>query len=397
MKELWNRHISEGDLRAYADHELSEIQVKPLEAHLKTCPDCQHTLAAVSTRSSVVQGKFQTLPVSTPELTPTWAARARLENMIERKESTTVFNKIFSKRNRTAWAILGIVAIALSLLAFPGVRAIASSFLGLFRVEEVAIVQVNPGDLPQQLGSSAQLEMMFTEDVQVEEEGEAFEPASIEEAESAAGFDIRLPGEVDGEPELLVKPGTTVTFQVDVERLRGILREIGREDIEIPEGLDGEEVVFSASTAVAAQYGDCEFDPGAAREEGYDPDDVNTPYLPRCTSLIQMPSPTVEAKPGLDINKIGEAFLQVVGMTPEEAAQFSQSIDWTTTLVLPLPANEATYTKVEVDGVDATLITEPKGQRNSQYMLIWVKDGILYGLAGPGGMETALTIGNSLQ
>lgn len=397
MKEFWKRHISEGDLRAYADHALTEMQIKNLEAHLKTCPGCQRTLAAISKRSSIVREKFQKFPTSAPEITPTWAARAQLEKMIERKESTTVFNKVFSKRNRTAWAILGILAIAFSLLAFPGVRAIASSFLGLFRVEEVAIVQVNPGDLPQQLGSSAQLEMMFTEDVQIEEEGEVFKPSSIEEAESAAGFDIRLPKEVDGELELMVKPGTTVTFEVDVERLRSILREIDREDIEIPEGLDGEKVVFSAPTAVAASYGDCEFDPGAAREEGFDPDDEYTPRLPRCTSLIQMPSPSVEAKPGLDLNKIGEAFLQVVGMTPEEAAQFSQSIDWTTTLVLPLPANEATYTKVEVDGVSATLITEPKGQHNNQYMLIWIKDGILYGLTGPGGMDTALTIGNSLQ
>lgn len=397
MRLLQSGHFPEGDLRAYADHELPEMKVKTLETHLKVCPKCQKSLSDITGRAFSIQRKFQYLPASPPENTPAWAARARFANLFTRKENTTVLKKLFSKRYRTSWAILGILAIALSLLAIPGVRAIASSFLGLFRVEEVVVVQINPGDLPEQLGRSTQLEIMFNEDLQVEEDGEPFEAENIEEAEKAAGFDVRLPDEVEGDPVLLVKPGSKITLEVDVERLRGILREIDREDIEVPKELDGEKVIFSLSPAIAAQYGECEFDREAAREGGYDPDHGGARRLPRCTSLLQMPSPSVEAKPGLDLNQVGEAFLQIVGMTPEEARQFSQSIDWTTTLVLPLSMHGATYTEVEVDGVEATLITEPEGRNNRRYMLIWVKDGILYALSGPGGMEKALTIGNSLQ
>jgi hypothetical protein len=84
-------------------------------------------------------------------------------------------------------------------------------------------------------------------------------------------------------------------------------------------------------------------------------------------------------------------------MTPDEAAQFSQNIDWATTLVLPLPAYEATFQDVAVDGVQGTLILGNDEGFGQQYVLIWIKDGVVYMLAGPGGASTALRLANSIR
>jgi hypothetical protein len=155
-------------------------------------------------------------------------------------------------------------------------------------------------------------------------------------------------------------------------------------------------VTVGFSTGVLAQWGECEASPVAYRESGYDPDSQAIPQLAKCTSLMEMPSPTIQAPAGLNVEQIGEAFLQVMGMNKEEAAQFAKNVDWTTTLVVPIPRYETTYREVPVDGVSGTLIQRANGLPR-QYMLVWVKDGILYALTGPGDTSTALRIAEAMQ
>ncbi len=101
--------------------------------------------------------------------------------------------------------------------------------------------------------------------------------------------------------------------------------------------------------------------------------------------------------PGLDIVRIGEAFLQVLGMSSEEAAQFSRNLDWTTTLIIPIPRYGASYEEVSVDGVTGTLIRQSLEDHAPQYLLIWIKDGIVYALTGPGTGSNAQNIVRTLQ
>jgi len=86
-----------------------------------------------------------------------------------------------------------------------------------------------------------------------------------------------------------------------------------------------------------------------------------------------------------------------MGMSEEEAAQFSQQVDWTTTLVIPIPRYGTTYEDVMVDGVPGTLIHQSLEQNAPGYLLIWVKDNIVYALTGPGDGAQALEIAASLK
>jgi hypothetical protein len=86
-----------------------------------------------------------------------------------------------------------------------------------------------------------------------------------------------------------------------------------------------------------------------------------------------------------------------MGMSAEEAAQFSHQVDWTTTLVIPLPRYGTTYENVVVDGVPGTLIHQSMEQHAPEFLLIWVKDDIIYALTGPGDGAQALEIAASLK
>jgi hypothetical protein len=113
--------------------------------------------------------------------------------------------------------------------------------------------------------------------------------------------------------------------------------------------------------------------------------------------LAQLPSPTVNTPPDLNIAQLAEIGLQFTGMSAADAHQFSQNVDWTSTLVIPFPRNAGTYEQVSVDGVTGTLISRDGRGQSGQYSLIWVKDGILYGLTGNGTREQAIALAQSIQ
>ena len=400
-------HLSIGVIRAYLDRQLPELEHQRAERHLAGCPRCQSQLAALSAQAQRVGDHFSALPSASPSLPRRSGAGlegtaplAQLQQHITQKEQNRMFKNLFRPRYRPAWAILGVVAILIVALTFPSVRAIANSFLGLFRLQQVTVVQVNPGDLPQQLGSSSTFEALLAEDVQVDELGEVQSAASPEAASQMAAMPVRLPGDLQPEMPLLVQPASRLVFTVDQGRVQAILDEIGRSDIRLPAGLDGASVTLEVPSGVTAMFGDCQQGMQDVMESGYDPDDVSASHpvdLGNCTTLLQMPSPTISAPPGLDVAGIGQAFLQVMGMTPEEAASFASNVDWTTTLVIPIPRYGTHYQDVQVDGVSGTLIQQGPTDYAGEYLLVWVKDGVLYALTGPGTADEALQIGNSLK
>jgi len=311
------------------------------------------------------------------------------------KEKQTMWKKINSKSLRPLWVAILIIAVFSVSMAFPSVRAVANSFLKLFRVEQIQVIQVDTERFPGQLESSSQLERIFNENVKVDIQGEQREVSSVSEASEITGIPMVIPTNL-GEPyKLLVQPGGTVTFQVDLELVRGVLKDIERSDIELPESLDGTSIRMEFKGGVLAEYGDC----SSSIDAPSDPDDPQAPSMEDaygCTTLMQAHSPTVSAPPELDITSLGEAYLQILGMSLEEAESFSRNIDWTTTFIIPIPRYRADYKEVDVNGVTGTLIThwvnDDKG-----FTLLWLKDGIIYALSGPGNQATALEIAGSLK
>ncbi len=391
-------HISEGQLKTYLDHELTPSELEKVRAHISGCAACQAELNTLAAQADRV-GTHLTALAPSPSTAPRSVATAsqRLQARLNKKEDQTMLQKIFARRYRPAWVAIGVILILAVALAFPPVQAIANSFLGLFRVQQFTVVQVNPANIPEQLGSSSQLEYMFTQDVSIQEGGEPQTVASVAEASELAGIPVRLPAGMNSKPKLEVQPGMQATFNVNMNHVQALLNEIGREDIQLPENLDGATVTVDVPQVVTAQYGECEFDLEEARASGYDPDNQEIPRLANCTTFIQALSPEISAPPGLDISKIGEAFLKIMGMSADEAAHFAQNIDWETTFVIPIPRYGSSYQDVPVDGVTGTLIIQDFKDQQDQYMLLWVKDGIVYALTGPGDGSAALRITRSLN
>lgn len=392
-------HLDDGKIRTYLDLEYGPDQRQHIQAHLDSCARCQARVEHLRLQSDHVEQQIASLgDLPSPTRLSPAAARLRLESRRSflEKESQTMHQKNTSRLPRLAWAALAVTLLLAVSLAFPPVRAIANNFLGLFRVQQFTVVQVNPQVLYGQLNNNSQFEAFFTQNVQIQERrGATRQPYPVTtatEAGAIANLPVRLPAADLEDLAIMVQPGGTASYTVDLAQLRTLLAAIGRDDILLPDSLQGAEISLQAPDAVIAQWGKC-LDLESMPAETIDPDAGAKPAFSKCTTLIQMPSPTISAPPELDLQQLGAAYLQFLGMSSQEAEHFARNINWASTFIIPLPRGEATYRDVPVDGVTGIIIQHS----SRQYMLAWIKDGIIYALSGTGDGSSAVTLADSMQ
>ena len=392
-------HLNDGELRAYQDQEMGIDRDPQVQAHLESCKSCQERAYALQERSREVSRRLNLFSPD-GETGPIRAAEGRrwLAEALQttQQENNLMNNHTTIRRLRPLWAGLAVVAVLAIALSFPQVRAAANNFLGMFRVQQIAVVQFDPQTMQISDTTSAQIESVLSDNVTFEEIGEFQKVASAEEAEALAGFDVRLPDAVLPN-ELEVQPGGQATFAIDLPRLQALLDAIGKSDIEFPGELQGKPVTLNMPMAVTAYLENCKIEEPVV-SEGQEPGAFPaTPWQDACIMLVQLPSPSINAPQELDVTRLGQAYLQLLGMSESDAAQYARTVDWTTTFVLPLPGYDATYRELPVDGVQGTLIQMSYDPEFGSYTLLWVKDGILYALTGAGDPARGLELANSLK
>lgn len=384
------KHPTDGQLRAMLDGEINAVERERIQAHMGQCNRCAHQIKRLQTQNDQVSAWLSHIdPPSARPPVSAQVARKQFDTYLcgelnRKKKETTMFKTLFAKRYRPAWAALAIV-LAISLaFSFAPVRTLAANLLALFRVQKIEFVQVNPANIPDEdtLETALHaLEAMMEDEADLQIDGDLQE-VDLAAARALPDFKTRFPAALAGEPRVTIKPGIQATMQVDLDRVQDLMIELGYGQVELPASLDGAEVSINVGTLVTAMYGACGEDATRAS----------------CTALFQMPTPALSAPDELDIDQLGRTYLQLIGLSESEAEQFSQRVDWLTTLVVPMPqTSNLNYQDVSVDGVNGTLVTSRYNKGGNEYLLTWIKDGIVYALTGAGKADKALEIANSMQ
>jgi hypothetical protein len=298
---------------------------------------------------------------------PAGQALARLHQRLERDEENSMMRRflLMFQRKYVYVTALAIVMLAVA-FSFPAVRAAASDFLGLFRVQKFAAISVSPQQLAV-LEQIAERGLYPGELEMIEEPSEPVEVESVAAAEEATGVEVRTPAEL-GEPDrVYVSGGGSGRLIINLEDARAIMEAAGADPRLLPDSLDGAEINVTIYDGISQNW-----DSG--------------------TVLMQMPSPLVEYPEDVDTAPIAEAILQALGMERAEARRLSRAIDWTSTMLLPIPEGVASFQELMVDGEAGIGLTSVDGQNSA---LLWQKDGILYVLSGA-SLDTLQNIGNSL-
>ena len=390
-------HINDGQLRAALDGELASDELK----HLESCQQCQsrQKMLAAQIRPVVDRLRFLSSPTQDMSLSTSTAWKKFNHEKLTQKE-TSMFRKLFASPLVRYGASAALV-IAL-ILAFPATRALAGELLNLFRVQRVTVVPVDFTGMQQLDGVVGQdISQLISDSVTMQKEpSDPVNVASADEASQLAGFNIRAPQGLTPS-RISVMGGASFSFTIDSAKAQALLDEAGRSDLVLPEEVDGADVSVNIPSSVSLAFGTCPEPSNESEAERERQREMETSGSPGrvyadCIILAQIPSPEVSAPASLDIAKLAQIGLEFTGMTSEEAAEFTSTVDWTSTLVVPVPRNAATNQQVAVDGVTGTLIERPSDDA-PQFALFWVKDGIIYTIGGLGSnSHKAFEIANSL-
>lgn len=282
---------------------------------------------------------------------------------------------------RRSW--LGSVGAALalvSLLIFPPVRAGADQLLQVFRVRQVVFFPVDPERIEQleELDVAA-LTLFAGEPTILNAPAPPRDVASVDEAGQAVGFPVRAPATLPGAPSerrITVRDRTLLSMQVNLDGLRQMLAIAGIDDVALPDSLGDEPLTVDVSAWVAQRYAG----------QGWS------------IELYQGRSPDITLPDGVDLEALGRTGLRVLGMGEAEAAVLSRQIDWTSTLVVPIPPQVEAVRSVTVNGRDGLLVGTRETERES-WLLYWQEDDLFYIMEANGAIsaEQVLAAADSLR
>lgn len=275
-------------------------------------------------------------------------------------------SSFWSSRRRAALGALAALIAVLGLLAVPPVRAAADQLLSIFRVQKIMFVPINAERVRelQQLDLNGQT--LFVGKPTNSGRAAPRAVGSASEASGAVGYPIGEPSFATpplGSEYQVIAPGTS-QFRVNVATARQILQGLGVTDVDIPDALGAGPITVEMSAFASAHY----------RGANYD------------LTLNQGQSPKVTLPPGVELAQLGKAALRVLGMTPEQADVASRSVDWSSTLIFPFPADTKNIRQVSVGGADGLLVGAG-GRGDEHWQLYWQSGDRFYMLEGSGLAE----------
>jgi hypothetical protein len=277
--------------------------------------------------------------------------------------------QMLAPQRRLATAVSLTIALIIISLSFPAVRAAASDLLSLFRVQKFAAISISPEQLAilQQVAEQG----IMPGELEIDQEPGALTPVdSVAEAATLTGLTAVRTLPLLGEPgEIFVSSGGSGRFTIDEANARSLLEAAKLDPDLLPLGIDGARITVAIFSGVEQRWADG-------------------------TTLLQTDSPLVQYPDALDPVLLGEALLQFLGLSPQEAQRLASQIDWTSTLLLPIPSNVASFTEMTVNGVSGIGLSSVDGRINA---LVWQENGRLYLLAGAQPPAELAELANTLE
>jgi len=365
--------FDEGRLRAYLDNELLGLEQATVARHLSECTRCRSELSAL--HATAQQAETLLAPTTVPQahlaLAHFRATHPVPGATVSHQGGSVNRSRSFLSGPRRAIATtVAVFVVLLGLLAFPPVRAAADDLLQVFRVKSVVFVPISEERVRELRDLNIDGQALFTEKPTIE--GDA--PQSFDDqqaAATAAGFALEVPATLPSAPtanEYQVWGKQTGSFTVNVESARQLVELLDVKDVTIPDALGSEPIIVNTEPIAAASY----------TGEGYS------------LKLTQGRSPEVTLPDGVDLAQLGSAMLQVLGTESEQAKAMASSIDWSSTLVVPIPSDISSVQQVSVNGAQAMLVSG--GDSSHPSVLYWQNRDRFYVLEATGLSQDDLIV-----
>jgi hypothetical protein len=219
--------------------------------------------------------------------------------------------------------------------------------------------------------------------------------ASVDAAVTLAGFTPRLPRSRTDAPTIVVTGARDVRMTLNPPQLRTILAEAGQPTT-VPAALNGTVLTLHSPRAIRAQYGNCPVPAANTLVNQINGPPPTSPENANCIVLHETPATVTGVPAGLDLDQLVAIALELAGMSPAQQQSFRQTFDTPAILSMSLPRFMRSYDAVDVAGARGMLLNAG-GRRGPTYVLLWVRNGMVYSLTGYGNSTDAVPLAASVN
>jgi hypothetical protein len=271
-----------------------------------------------------------------------------------------------------------VTGLAIASFTIPAVRASAESFLSMFRVVNFVAVSVDPSRLDALAAQQLDIRQLIGEHVQViEDPGQPLPMTSLDQMSATAGFELRQPQWLPADTrivEMAVSGEGAARVTADAHRLQQMMDALGITDLTVPANVDGQVMTVRVPPIAMIRY-----------EHGR-----------RHSRLFQSRPPEVTMPTGIDLSVLGEIGLRILGLSAGDAHQFARSIDWQTTLVVPLPPNARSIKQIDINGHSGIAIDYQPPNEAYTRMILWSTGNRVFVLVSVQSAEDTMAMATSI-
>ncbi len=340
--------------------------------HYDSCPECQARYKAVAGDATHISSLL-----AAPDL------KVDVASAFERVRSDSAARPRFGFRlpvmqpGRRPLAL----AFAATLAAVALLVTALASGDNIFSPKTVTPVPVTVADLQSlsQLGAYGDLTWTTRPNLQI--------AASADEAHSVSGLTppnvATLPAGVSKTVTYAAMPKAEAVFTFSKDKAAAAAAQAGKNLPALPAGMDGAKLTVTIGPAVASIYGNLN-----QPTSGSDLTQANLPQL-----IVAKSSAPVATSTQVTVKQLADYIVSMPGISPELVAAIKAIGDSGTTLPVPVPIEFGTATRVQVQGVDGIALGDNTGVGAG---VIWIKNGVVYGVVGTIKQSDAITVANQL-
>ena len=285
-----------------------------------------------------------------------------------------------STRWLSAAASVAVVAVAFS---FPSVRAAADSFLDLFRIVNFRAVAVDTSALDSIAFDEIDVATMLGVQPDSGPDPTPVSYSSIDEAGDAAGFRLQEPAWIPvgwARSDIEVTEGRAFDMIARTDLLDYVLDQLAIDDVSVPDGLDGATVNVNVPSNAKLTY--------TYKDSDYDGTE-------RSIAVVEARNPEMSLPAGIEPAQIAEIGLRILGLDRDEAYRLAWTVDWRSTLLVPVPAEQASFREIPIGASTGIVITPI--DRATGALVMWGTDQNVYVVAGDLPPAQLVTIAQSMQ
>ena len=397
----------DGVLRSLLDGEASDEWSSGANAHIQECQACQRRIDVIRTNATMVGRRMQLAFHPPASLGVDTIARPPVAALTARTPFGLVAQLGHLARTvtaRTAWSAGAAAAMAVGLLvASPAIGSFAEGTIQSFRVQRIQAVTIDPATVRSQFERLGLNEARLRDALRYRGPSDpSITLTSVADASSRSGLKLRAPSSLprdvaSSQQRAVVVLGSPIEITVDAVKLIAMARDAGSKDGALSariQELDGMTFKGQAPTGAGIMWGDVPV-PTDARQASQrtvagDPDLGKGPFL----IVGQFQAPQLDLPAGVNVDALKDAVIGSGLVPPEFVKAIGGISDWKTTLPVLAPTGRGEVIReVPVDGVTAILATR---SGSSLVTVVWVRDGIVHGVASNLGEGATLQVARTL-